>query len=465
MNPADDWKPTVSQDDSSDALPPGTALLNGQYVIDRYLSSGGFGITYHARDSLDRKVVIKECYPEALCRRKAKTVLARSSVGVSEFQSLVQMFVREARSIAKLNNPNIVGVHQVFEDNETAYMALDLIEGKDLLCVVEESRDSLTPEVVEAILRKLLTAVSTVHAVDMLHRDISPDNILLDQWGNPVLIDFGAAREHASKKSRAISAMLVVKDGYSPQEFYISGSKQGPWSDLYSLAATFFHLISGEPPPNSQNRLAALASKRPDPYIPLEGRIEGYTRAFLRAIDKTMNVFPQDRLQSATEWLELIDNNVSSVGRNRKASIDASLVQVVANLVGEVEQGLERDRETIHDDTLVEPIEKPQPVSKVLEYLPPVDVAVTAAPPATSIEPVLWLDRLKKRDAIRQRKRRAQRLVRRSSVLVMICAVVFAILENPPSNFDLIASPDIGEFIDRGRDWTDRTVDRLTIQL
>ncbi|MDA8747777.1 serine/threonine protein kinase, partial [Litoreibacter sp.] len=257
----------------TEALTPGTVLLNGQYRIDRYLASGGFGITYLARDSLERVVVIKECFPEAICNRANKTVRARSRSHLSEYQSLVNMFVREARSIAKLNHPNIVGVHQVFEDNETAYMALDYVEGRDLLDMIESGPMEMTPEDVKALLLKILDAISTVHGQDMLHRDISPDNILVDKHGAPILIDFGAAREEASKKSRALSAVMVVKEGYSPQEFYIAGSQQTPCSDLYALAATFFHLITGRAPPNSQSRLAAIAAHAPDPYKPMVGRV------------------------------------------------------------------------------------------------------------------------------------------------------------------------------------------------
>jgi len=204
-------------------LPVGTSLLNGQYKIERYLSSGGFGVTYLARDSLDRQVVIKECYPEAICTRSHQSVVARTTAYQGEFGSLIAMFVREARNLAQLRHPNIVGVHQVFENFGTAYMALDLVEGQDLLTMTEAEKNAFTPGKVQKLLLKLLDAIGTVHDHDMLHRDISPDNILVDVWGNPVLIDFGAAREQASKKSRAVSQLMVVKDGYSPQEFYISG--------------------------------------------------------------------------------------------------------------------------------------------------------------------------------------------------------------------------------------------------
>ncbi|MEM7469956.1 MAG: serine/threonine-protein kinase [Pseudomonadota bacterium] len=303
----------------NDALPAGTELLGGQYVIERYLSSGGFGITYRARDSLDRIVVIKECYPEALCTRSNKTVRARSRGHANEFQSLVDMFMREARSIAKLKHPNIVGVHQIFEDNDTAYMALDHIDGRDLLDTIENEAQGLSPERVKPLLLKVLDAIETVHGHDMLHRDISPDNILIDKWGDPILIDFGAAREEASKKSRALSALLVVKDGYSPQEFYIAGSQQTECSDLYALAATFYHLIVGAPPPNSQSRLSAIASHSDDPYKPLVDRIPGYETEFLEAVDTCMNVFPADRLQSAAEWRAMVDAD-----RRREAALVAA---------------------------------------------------------------------------------------------------------------------------------------------
>ena len=230
--------------DFADELAPGTQLLHGQYTITRFLNAGGFGITYLAHDSLERKIVIKECFPGAFCRRSRMVVQARSRAHQAELQSIVRLFVQEARSLAKLEHPNIVGVHQVFEDNNTAYMALDFIEGRDLLELIEEGNWDPEPSEIVGILRQLLGAVSFIHNEGVLHRDISPDNILIEEDGNPILIDFGAAREQATKQSRVLSALRVVKDGYSPQEFYIAGAEQGAWSDLYALGASFYHLIS-----------------------------------------------------------------------------------------------------------------------------------------------------------------------------------------------------------------------------
>ena len=211
---------TYAGDANSEALAPGSLLLSGQYEILEYLSSGGFGITYLARDSLNRRVVIKECFPEAFCSRVNRTVRPRTRNYQSDFRSVVQLFIREAHSLSRLDHANVVGVHQVFEDNETAYMALDLIDGKDLLDIIETGDPALTPAQITRMTLELLDAIAHVHGQDLLHRDISPDNILVDRSGRPVLIDFGAAREEASRKSRVLSAVLVVKDGYSPQPSY-----------------------------------------------------------------------------------------------------------------------------------------------------------------------------------------------------------------------------------------------------
>lgn len=290
-----------------DELPVGTRLLQDQFTITSFLNAGGFGITYIARDSLDREIVIKECFPALICRRSGRQVSAMSQNRQEEFRSVIALFRQEAINLAHLNHPNIVRVHQVFEDNETAYMAMDYIRGPDLLETVEGKMPRLAPDQIIHILRRLLDALGHVHDHGFLHRDIAPDNILLDRTtGEPVLIDFGAARKDETRKSRALSGLRIVKDGYSPQEFYISGSLQSPCSDLYALAATFSHLITGEAPKTSRERLSAIASRQGDPQLPLLGRTNGYPASFLAALDRAMSIFPRDRLQSAAEWSVLL---------------------------------------------------------------------------------------------------------------------------------------------------------------
>ncbi|MEL6641472.1 MAG: serine/threonine-protein kinase [Pseudomonadota bacterium] len=342
-----------------EGLDEGATLLNGQFTITSQLSRGGFGITYLARDNtLDRTVVIKECFPETFCVRQNATVRVKTSSNEAQYRSIVEMFMREARAIAKMRHPAIVGVHRVFEDNHTAYMALDMIDGHDLLEIIHDDDRNLTPHQVKDILMKVLDAVALIHSEDLLHRDISPDNVLINKWGDPVLIDFGAAREEASKNTRIMSSVLVVKDGYSPQEFYFAGSAQTASSDLYALGATFYHLIAGEAPINSQARVAEVAIKNGDPYKPLAGRFPDYDDAFLEAIDKAMMLAAVDRHQSAQEWMDVIDPLQKASETYNRPAVNASLGKTLTSLVSDTN----RDLLTIPPDA-----EKMRPIDELTD--------------------------------------------------------------------------------------------------
>lgn len=289
-----------------DDLPPGTELMRGQYTIESYLNSGGFGITYCARDSLGRTVVIKECFPSVLCRRVGTSIEPSKIDYAVELSKLIEQFVSEAHALAALNHKNILHVHQVFEENQTAYMAIDFIDGPDLMDVIQNTPERLTSEEILRITRRALGAIKYIHSEGMLHRDISPDNILIDETGEPVLIDFGAALRSTKVPGRVFSKVKFVKDGYSPQEFYIEGAEQGEWSDIYGFAATIYHLISGAPPVDGQQRMSSVAQGHDDPYVKLAGTTDDYPGGFLEALDKALAIMPVDRLQTADEWLELI---------------------------------------------------------------------------------------------------------------------------------------------------------------
>ncbi|MEM6566563.1 MAG: protein kinase [Pseudomonadota bacterium] len=308
-----------------DELKPGTSLLHGQYVIEEFLNNGGFGITYLARDSLDRLVVIKECFPESICSRNNGTVRVRSRSQAEAFRTIVELFIEEARSLARLSHPNIVGVHQVFEDNDTAYMAMDYVQGRDLL-EIADSETSFNPAALEQITLKLLDAVEFIHDVGVLHRDIAPDNILLSSSNEPVLIDFGAARENVSLATSYLGSMRTVKDGYSPQEFYANNSEQHPSSDLYSLAASLYHVITKKLPASAQARLSAIASGEDDPYVPVGEFATGYSEPFFESIDHALSVFPKDRIQTAAEWRSMITQ--SSEPRATRGSISRPTLAV-----------------------------------------------------------------------------------------------------------------------------------------
>ena len=304
----------------------------------------------------------------------AKNVIARNKTFAKPVRSIVRMFMREARSLAKLRHPNIVGVHRAFEENETAYMALDLIDGRDLFDILKKNATKLSPGRVKNILLQLLDAVEKVHELDLLHRDISPDNIVIEKSGTPVLIDFGAARGDASRHTRAVSSLLVVKDGYSPQEFYAAGSEQTPSSDLYALAATFYHVLSGEAPANSQTRMIEIVGHKPDPCVPLAGRIDGYDQEFLQAIDSAMQINPSDRLQSAAMWRSII----SDVGADTRSSPQSGERVTCNDISLELELSLTRLVEETNDE-----------VRKTPQI--PVEQEEVVAPPEKSSKPE-WIE-------------------------------------------------------------------------
>lgn len=296
----------ISDEARLNELPAGTLLLRNQYTIEKTLMEGGFGITYLARDSLDRQVVIKECFIDALCFRRGRSVKTRSVSQSQQFHSVIDNFLKEARRLAKLKHPNIVGVHQVFEENGTAYMAMDFIDGVDLLTLLETRPEKLSRRMLERALLDTLDALEYVHGLQILHRDISPDNIMLDSAGRLKLIDFGAARDNCMRKDRALSALLAVKDGYSPHEFYLDETEQKTSSDLYSVAATFYHLITGDAPPDSQKRIAAIASEKSDPYLPLIEQKLDHDYRFLETIDQCMSIAQHDRIPTAGKWMEVL---------------------------------------------------------------------------------------------------------------------------------------------------------------
>ncbi|CUH99532.1 serine/threonine protein kinase [Leisingera aquaemixtae] len=292
-------------------LPCGFKLLQGQYQIERPLLSGGFGITYLARDSLERRVVIKECYPAGLCRRSGTDVEPSSPEHARSCRNVLRAFLREAHLLARARHPAIVGVHQVFKENQTAYIAMEFIDGLDLLTVREEQPERLTGPVLRRILDQSLEALDCLHRLGVLHRDISPDNILLGKDGTVTLIDFGAACGSTPDDSTALPMLLAVKDGYSAHELYSPDLPQRPACDLYALGATLYYLITGAPPAASQKRLAALLAGSPDPCRPLLGGPWAADPALLATVDMAMSVLPAERFQSASGWAAALAEEVA----------------------------------------------------------------------------------------------------------------------------------------------------------
>ena len=344
---------TFLEEHETDELSSGSRLLYGQYTIERHLIDGGFGMTYLARDSLNRHVVVKECFPSSICRRINGEVRPRKPCYLDQYQSVIRNFLREALRLAKFEHPNIVKVHQVFQENNTAYIAMDFVDGMDLLSMMDIDPGRLTNTLLQTLLSETLNALDHVHDFGMLHRDISPDNLLLDAQNNLTLIDFGAAREDARNPKRVLSTVLSVKDGYSPHEFYYTDSSHEPSSDLYSVGATFYHLIAGYAPPDCQKRLAALSSGQPDPFKPLASGSWAFDPAFLASIDKALSVSQQKRFQSVNDWLDVLetceaaplqqDHIAASLQESAPQvdDLDPSMAEAISSLVEDTNSSLE----------------------------------------------------------------------------------------------------------------------------
>ena len=306
-------EPTVAVGkDLRGALPAG-ARLRG-YEILAVLGHGGFGVTYRARDTtLGRDVAIKEYLPTAVAiREDGTTVLPRSTALADEFRWGRDRFLQEARTLAKLDGaPAIVRVFDFLEANGTAYTVMALLDGEPLEQRLR--RDGcLSQPAIEGLLYPLLDGLAAVHAAGFLHRDIKPDNIMLDAKSAPTLIDFGASRAPMAGGTTAMTAIFTP--GYAAAEQFTS-AKQGPWTDIYGLCATLYHAIVGRPPPSAFDRMVN------DTYEPLAKlRPAGFSPAFLAAIDAGLKLRATDRPQSIAQWRPML-GHPSTFGMSAAAAM------------------------------------------------------------------------------------------------------------------------------------------------
>lgn len=289
-----------NQSESVERLARGTKL--GAYSILKTIGQGGFGITYLAeRESDGAQVVIKENLPFQFCYRNAadSTVVSRPSSG-EDFQWALKRFVEEAQLLAKLSHPGIVQVLQAFKALGTAYYVMPFVGGSSLDKAAKPTGRDLYLYV-RNVLCKMLDALDYLHQHNLLHRDIKPGNILMTEDGNPVLIDFGTARALVSECSQT----RIESPGYTPFEQVQSKGNTGAWTDLYALGASCYKIITGQTPPPSVDRIGGA----PD-FQTLGQRAKefpAFPPAFLKGIDKAMEVFVHNRWQTAREWLDAVN--------------------------------------------------------------------------------------------------------------------------------------------------------------
>jgi serine/threonine protein kinase len=276
------------------ALPLGTRL--GEFELRRVVGAGGFGVVYEAFDHvLQRRVALKEYLPAALAfRSSGSEVVLREDSHAQAYAKGLRAFVQEARLLARFDDAALVKVYRYWQQHGTAYMVMPLLSGLPLREWRSQPGFRPTTASLRALLLPMLGALEKLHSEGVLHRDVSPDNILwLPVTQQPVLLDVGSARQVLSESSAALTA--VVKAAYAPIEQYgeADGVRQGPWSDLYALGATLHFMLCGEPPAPSPARVVHDAA----PPLARRGFV-GVEPALLHVIDELLAPRPQDRPQS-----------------------------------------------------------------------------------------------------------------------------------------------------------------------
>ena len=229
-------------------------ILRGTYRIDSYLSSGGFGNTYIATNiEFDERVAIKEFFMKGVTQRddNQTTVSVSNTENHSSFLQQKEKFKKEARRIRQLNNNHIIRVHDLFEENGTAYYVMDFVDGENLAERLKHTGKPMTEEEVLDILPQILNALESVHNAGIWHLDLKPANIMVDKSGNIKLIDFGASKQlNAQKGGATTSTAISYTNGYAPREQMEQNyDKFGPWTDIYALGATLYNLLTNKRPP------------------------------------------------------------------------------------------------------------------------------------------------------------------------------------------------------------------------
>ena len=292
-------------------LPYG-AILNGRYIVGKMLGQGGFGITYIGWDlAMERKVAIKEYYPSGQVSRNPGSrdlTWYTNEQSRQARQNGMQMFLKEARKMSKVDNlTNVVRVRDIFQENETAYIVMDFVEGETLKARLDKT-GPLTWKQAKEIFVPAMQAMEQVHQTGLVHRDISPDNLMLTPDGRVMILDLGAAKDLAINKGA--SSAMVVKGGFSPPEQYAQQGGSGSWTDVYAMAATMYHSLTGVVPPTAVDRMqgesvnwALLASN-------------GVPKHVISALQSAMALNAKERTQSMAELLSQCQSETAVVARN-----------------------------------------------------------------------------------------------------------------------------------------------------
>jgi WD40 repeat protein len=302
-----------------DALPRGYELA--EYTIEAVLGHGGFGVTYLARDrQLGTQVAIKEYLPHDIARRKGQTDVIASSAEdetVVTYRVGLREFLKEGQALARFKHENIVRVLRFLEANGTAYMVMEYEKGESLAQYLRHNGPRLDQAALLRIFLPIMNGLHAVHQAKLLHLDIKPENIYLREDGNPMLIDFGSARQALVGPGQ--NHAVALTPGYAPIEQYPSGGKQGPWTDVYAIGASLHRCICGKRPVASTERHQAILRYEPDPLPPAlelgQGRYPNY---ILESIDWALRIHANERPRSARELQDAL------MGKNASKRVQAA---------------------------------------------------------------------------------------------------------------------------------------------
>ena len=300
-------------------LRKGTRLI-GRYTVEGVLGQGGFGITYLGMDELHKKkVAIKEFFPQGIVTRNIEyeDTVTVTLVGEKEnYDKGKERFLKEAQTMAMFSkDKGIVKALDFFEINNTAYIVMEYLEGVTLKQYLRENKRIDAEDLVE-LLVPLIEALDEIHSQGLIHRDISPDNIMVLPDGRIKLMDFGAARDYTEFGEKSLS--IVLKPGYAPPEQYQTHGVQGPWTDIYALCATMYKCITGENPPDAIDRLVDDHLKKISAFgIPVLPQIE-------EAIIKGMSVSAQDRYQDIKDFCEALYGGYEEIpaSENKESEVE-----------------------------------------------------------------------------------------------------------------------------------------------
>lgn len=287
-------------------LPVGT-VLNSQYTIEKVLGEGGFGITYLGFDKyLKIRVAIKEYFPAQFATRNTSTgnlkLTLISGPSSDIFYKGLENFEKEANKLTKFNNlKGIVSVYNFFFENNTAYMVMEFVEGKTLKEYMAERGNKISWEETLKMMQSAISSLEMIHRGGIIHRDLSPDNIMISPNGDVTIIDFGSARYDDTDKSKTI----VLKHGYAPPEQYYKKGNQGPWTDVYALCATMYYMITGVKLPNS----TALLSKT-EKRDSIRSHVKSIPQNVEKAIDRGIEPAIMNRIHSMEELEQYLYKNV-----------------------------------------------------------------------------------------------------------------------------------------------------------